>query len=189
MKNSGLTEKKMKNKKFRQTEMAIFAAYYKLHDFPSAKTIAKRANISRSTLYRHHALPRAISNNYEKYLLDTYSNRIKKSLRKKSSLKTLFFRTLIFIHSDHVIFEALFESGHKEIIKRMLDKLKKQILKEWNYAGDTNKLYKVYQNEVLGIIELWGEHGFGSDKIEELLDDILYLNKTAPKRLSRFLES
>lgn len=188
MKNSGLTEKKMKNKKFYQTERAIFVAYYKFRDFPSAKTIAKRANISRSTLYRHHALPRAISNNYEKYLLDIYSDRIKKFLAKNSSTKILFFRTLIFIHSYRMIFEALFDSGHKEVVKRILDKLKDRILKEWNYAGNTDKLYKVYQNEILGIIEMWREGGFKSDEIEGLLSDILYLTKTTPKRLARFLE-
>ena len=70
----------------------------------------------------------------------------------------------------------------------MLEIIKKPILSEWNYKNP-EKLYKVYQNEVLGLIETWAEGGFKIDEIEIVLNDILYLTKTTPKRLSRFLET
>ena len=69
----------------------------------------------------------------------------------------------------------------------MLDLIKNPILSEWNYKNP-EKLYKVYQNEVLGLIETWAENGFKADEIETVLNDILYLNKAATKHLSRFLE-
>ena len=187
MKNSGLTEKKMANKKFKKNENAIFLAYYKFRDRPTAKALAKRAGISRSTLYRHHKSPHSIPENYEKYILEVYSKRIKNFLKQGTTLKKLFFRKLVFIHNHHIIFAALFQGGRKDIIKDMLDFIKTPILSEWNYKNP-EKLYKVYQNEVLGLIETWAENGFKADEIEIVLNDILYLNKAAPKHLSRFLE-
>ena len=178
----------MANKKFSKTEKAIFLAYYKFRDFPSAKALARHAKISRSTLYRHHKKPSALPKDYEKYLLKIYARKMRAFLNKNPPLKTLFFRTLIFIHTHRLIFKALFKSGDKEIIKKMLDKLKPKILKNWNYAGSTEKLYKVYQNEVLGLIETWSENDFNIKEIESVLNDILYLNKTTPKHLSRFIE-
>ena len=179
----------MANKKFQKTEKAIFVAYYKFRDFPSAKVLARRAKISRSTLYRHHEKPFALPKDYENYLLKIYARRMRAFLNKGLPLKTLFFRTLIFIHTHHLIFKALFKDGNKEIIKKMLDKLKPQILKDWNYAGNTEKLYKIYQNEILGLIEAWSEDNFDIKEVETVLNDILYLNKTTPRHLARFLEA
>lgn len=179
----------MANKKFKKNENAIFLAYYKFRDYPSAKTLARRAGISRATLYRHHPSPQSLPKNYEKYLLDAYAKKIKKLLKRNLPLKTLFLRTLVFIHNHRLILKALFKEDHKEIIKKMLDKLKNHILKEWNYAGNTDKLYQVYQNEVLGIIETWGKSDFSVKETATVLNDILYLTKTTPKHLSRFLET
>ena len=187
MKDSGLTESKMANKKFRTTEVAILLAYYKFRDFPTAKVLARRAHISRSTLYRHHPSLRSIPKDYENYLLRAYTYRIRALLRKNPPLKALIFRTLVFIHNHRLIFTALFKDNHKEIIKKMFNKLKPCILKEWGYAGDAGRLYKIYQNEVLGVIETWSEHNFSTKELERVLGDILYLTDTTPKRLSRFL--
>lgn len=186
MKNSGLTEKKMANKKFKKNENAIFLAYYKFRDRPTAKALAKRAGISRSTLYRHHKSPHSIPENYEKYILEIYSKRIKNFLKQGTPLKKLFFRKLVFIHNHHLIFGALFESGRKDIVKDMLDLIKTPILSEWNYKNP-EKLYKVYQNEVLGLIETWAENGFKADEIEIILNDIMYLTIAARTHLTPLL--
>ena len=189
MKNSGLTEKKMANKKFQKTETAIFTAYYKFRDFPTAKTLARRAKISRSTLYRHHEKPSALPKDYENYLLETYARKMRAFLNKDLPSRTIFLRTLVFISNNRTVFTALFKDGHKEIVKKLLDKLKPQILKDWNYAGNTEKLYKIYQNEILGLIETWSEDNFDIKEVETVLNDIIYLNKTTPRHLARFLEA
>ena len=184
MKGSGLTEKKMANKKFRATEEAIFVAYYKLVDYPSAKIIAKRAGISRSTLYRHHQLPRLISRDYEQYLLKIFSRKMQGFLNKEEvELKTMFLRVLIFIHNNRVTFAALFRDKHKDVIGKMWGKLKPRVLLEWHLAADTDKLFSVYQNEILGIIEVWSKDNFTVNNLDAVLSDIIYLTKTAPKRL------
>lgn len=179
----------MANKKFQKTENAIFLAYYKFRDFKTAKALARRAGVSRSTLYRHHQSPERIPENYEKYLLEAYSKTTKKILNQKDiSSRKIYLRMLVFIHSNQIIFGALFKDGRKEIIKGMTDIIKKQILNEWNYPGADKKFFKVYQNEVLGLIESWSEKGFEIEELENILNDILYLNKTTPKHLARFLE-
>lgn len=190
MTTSGLTEKKMSNKKFRKTETAIILAYYKFRTRPTVQKISRCAKISRSTLYRHHKFAAKIPDDYENYLLEIYSKKLSKFIRdKKRPLKIIFCQILIFILNHKPEFSILLKDNHTESIREMLDKLKNRIIKEWNYAGDADKLYKVYQNEVLGIIETWSENDFNARELENILNDILYLTKTTPKHLSRFLKT
>ena len=177
----------MINKSFQATERAIFIAYYRLSDFPSAKSIAKKAHVSRSTLYRHHRVPRLISNDYEQYLLKAYARKIRRFVKNKSELKTIFLRTLLFIHNNRVTFNALFKDGHKDIIEKMLFKIKPRILSGWRLNGDIDKLYGVYQKEILGIIEVWSRDKFSIESIDKILNDVMYLTKTSPRRLSGIL--
>ena len=69
----------------------------------------------------------------------------------------------------------------------MVSELKEPILAIWNYGDNSPKLFHVYENEILGIIEAWGEQEFANQEIENVLGDILYLTKTSPKHLSRFI--
>lgn len=187
MAHGGLTEKNMMNKKFKSAEDAIFIAYCCLRDCPSAKIIARRARVARSTFYKHHKTPQSIPGDYEKYLLEAFSRRIRLFLKKKDiSLRLLFFRLLIFVHNNRKIFQMLFMSQHKEIIKKMIDRLEVQISVAWRYAYRPNKLYDIYKNEFLGIIEIWSKTNFSIKELDKILSDILYLTKTAPKRLERF---
>lgn len=182
--DGGLTEKKMANKKFKKTEEAIFIAYFESQDFPNIKTIARRANISRSTLYRHHKIAQNIPQDYEKYLLQKYTQKIDKILfQKEISLRTIFGQTLIFISVNKRIFIGLFAVGHKEVINEMLEKLKKRIIIEWKISGNLEKIFHIYENEVLGAIEIWGEKGFSEEKLEVILKDVMYLTRTAPQKL------
>ena len=190
MKTSGLTEKRMSNKRFRKTEQAIFIAYYTLKDYPTARKLAKRAHISRATLYRHHTNPTKIPRNYEEYLLATYSRIIHRLINKdQATLKVLFLRTLIFISINDKVFGFLFLDGHQDIIKKMFRKLKKRVLQEWNMAGNLEKLYIVYENEVVGVIEAWHQKDFSKKYLAATLDDILFLTKTSPHRLSRLIDN
>ena len=185
MKTGRLTEKKMTNKRFRKAENAIFIAYYKLKDYPSAKLIAKKSKLSRSTIYRHHGQPQNIPRNYEEYLLCIYKKKIKKILNKKDvDLKTLFLRTLVYIHSNRKTLKVLFSSGQQEIIKKIFRILKLRIIKTWHLAGNLDELYCVFENEILGIIEIWSKQEFDANSLNLVLNDLIKLTSTAPKRLT-----
>lgn len=180
---SGLTEKRMKNKRFCKTEKAIFLAYYKLRDYPNAKKLAKTANISRSTLYKHHKKIQAIPADYEDFLLQNYAKAIKKYLKKPAEFKTILFRTHAFIFANREIFGALFKEGHKETIKKMFNILKPNVLNEWGLTGNLDKIYNIYTNEILGIIESWEKQNFSEKSLEQVLNDTLYLTKTSKQKL------
>lgn len=188
MRKRGLTDRKMINKKFKSTEQAIFIAYYKFMDYPSAKTIAMRAGVSRATFYHHHKAPRFISDDYMQYLLKAYSRKIRKIIIKDNiNLKTIFSRTLIFIHSNRDTFKALFNDRHKDIIEKMLTKIKPQILAHWHPAICNDKVFSVYQNEISGIIEIWAKKNFAIKEMNGILDNILFLTNTSPRRLIKLL--
>lgn len=175
----------MSNKRFLKTEKAIFVAYCKLQDYPSAKKLARRAQISRSTLYRHHKIVQNIPQDYENYLINVYHRRIKKYHPKSyNDLEIIFLRTLVFISNNKEIFMVLFNEGRKDIIPKMFDCLRSDILGQWNDAKISDKIYSIYKNEVFGIIETWGHHHFSPQRINIALDNIMFLTKTAPKRLS-----
>ena len=175
----------MSNKRFLETEKAIFVAYCKLQDFVSAKKVAKCAHISRSTLYRHHKIVQNIPKDYERYLADIYAKRMKKYSHKKHiSLKFIYFRTLIFIYNHRKVFLTLFKEERKDVIKEMLLNLRKEVANKWGQNYISDKLYNVYANEVVGIIETWSKNNFSRKRLDIALGDIMFLTETAPKRLS-----
>ena len=180
-----LTEKNMANQKFRQSETAILIAYLGSRGCPTAKFLAQKARVSRSTFYLHHQQPHNIPRDYEEYLFGLYKKHITKFLKKESTnLKTLFFHTLIFISSHQKIFRMLFFVQQKGIIKRMLSCLKKPILAEWRLAGNLDELYCVYENEIIGVIETWDKQGFAGGSFNATLKHLVYLTRTAPRRLT-----
>ena len=183
MKTSGLTEKKMANKRYRETEYAIFHTFYRLKDCYNANRIAKAAGISRTTLFRHHKRVQAISSDYEDFLIIIYARTIKRFLCRDITLKKLFFRTLIFIISNKLVITALIQDGHQSVIKKMLEILKPRIIAEWHLSGDSDKMYSVYANSILGVIETWSKHGFTERSIGQVLSDILYLTSIAHREL------
>ena len=183
MKTSGLTERKMSNKRFYKTEHAILIAYYTLRDYPTAKKLAKKAHISCATLYRHHSGVYAIPTDYEEYLLATYKKTIRGLLRRNTGIKTVFLRTLVFISSNHLIFIVLFRDGHSGAVKKMIELLKERVIEEWHLGGDIDKIYSVYQHEVLGVIEVWSKQKFTTKQLDSILSDILYLTNAARRNL------
>lgn len=183
MKNGGLTERKMANERFFKTEKAIFIAYCKLRDYPSAKKIAQRAKISRATLYRHHRKVAKIPEDYEKYLLEKYHKTMRGFVKKEAKIRILYFRALVFMMNNKDIILALFQEGRKEIIKNMADRLKDRVVNEWKIGGDLSKMFSIYKNEIVGVIEDWAEQDFSEKKLNKTLDDIVYLTQTARQRL------
>lgn len=184
MKTSGLTDKNMADKRFRKTENAIFFAYYKLRSYPSAKKLAKTAKISRSTLYRHHKRVQYISVDYEEFLLRDYTKTINRLIEKDAEIKIIYLRTLVFITAHRRVFIALFKEDRKEVIKSMIGLLKSRIItKEWRLSGNLDKMYIVYANEILGVIECWSVQKFTNKSLERVLNDILYLTRASRKKL------
>ena len=184
MTRPALTERKMSNKQFFRNENAIFIAFYKLCDRPEAKRIAKYAGVSRSTLYRHHRSIYEIPQDYEDYLVGIYTKKMKKFLSKDDiTIKSFYLRMLIFISANREVISVLFKEGHKGIITRMIKLIKPQIIDLWYSSGDTEKMFSVYQNAILGVIESWSQQDFSGTHLDQVLSDILYLTKASKRTL------
>ena len=184
-----ITDKNMSNKHYRRTENDIFAAYFSSNHPRTASIIAKHAGISRSTLFRHHGNIQNIPTNYEDYLFRKYDHRIATLCQKQTpSLKVIYFHTLAFITNHKDIYKGLFLDNHKVIIKKMLDRIKPIIISNPYYSGSIEKVYNIYENEILGVIEAWSYYDFSVTRLNRALNDILYLTETAPKHLAPLLQ-
>jgi len=190
MARSGITEKKMRNKRFYKTEYAIFIAYYSFKNYPTAKMLARRAHIARSTLYRHHRRTEEIPHDYEELLVSRYDKYIKKyCLKENFNFRKFFLYLLVYIVNNRVFFLPLFRDGRDGAIIRMLRHVRPFILDKWHLDGDMEKMYSVYTNEILGVIETWAKHNFSKKMLGQTLDDIMYLTNSARIKLAPLLES
>ena len=178
-----LTEKHMNDRRFRKTEEAIFYAYFGGDIYISTGEMAKRAGISRSTFYRHHSTVGAIMADYERYAITKFSRAIRRMTRKDIRLKNIFMKTLYFLLMNKPLFEMLIKSGNKKVITGMVNSLRPYIEKSARLTGDNRMIFRVYAGEITEVIVDWIERGFKEDAIEVVVDDLMYLTKTARNRL------
>ena len=82
-----------------------------------------------------------------------------------------------------MIFIVLFKDGRSDTVKKMIEFLKGRVVDEWRLGGDIDKIYSVYQYEVLGVIEVWSKQKFTTKQLDSILSDILYLTNTARRNL------
>ena len=82
-----------------------------------------------------------------------------------------------------MIFIVLFRDGHSGAVKKMIELLKERVIEEWHLGGDIDKIYSVYQHEVLGVIEVWSKQKFTTKQLDSILSDILYLTNAARRNL------
>lgn len=185
IKKSGLTEEKMSDKRFRRTEEKIFVAVFEEENFPGVSLISRKTKLSRSTLYRHHRILHNIVFDYEIYVYRKYKKMMKPYLlNRRISLRILYDTMLCFILAEKRIILALTKIKRYVLITNMIKALKERIELAYHFPKGSRKVFKVFTDEVIGIIDMWGESGFSRDKIEEVLDDMMYLTETAGARLS-----
>lgn len=178
-------EKGMRNKRYRRTEGKILGVFFvENKKGTTIGKMAKKAGISRATMYTHHRAIREVIPDYRRYILEEYSRLVRKKMRKKNlPLKAVYFETLFFILRNRKIFEMLIEFGDVEALARILEKIRPKIIASARIPKSAKKVFRVYMSEVIEIIIEWRESGFSEEKIEEVLSNIMYLTETAKKRL------
>ena len=175
-----ITEEKLNNKRFRKTEEAIIMAFFLVKDYSSIERFIKVAKISRSTLYRHHRTISQIVPDYEKYILKKYKKVIR-GLPKKTTIKNLYQRTLIFIVANKKIAQFLHRFGNHNTLEKMIYCLKPKITSSGKITND--EMFKIYAKEVVGVIEQWEQGGFKMDETPSAVRKIMYLTNSARARL------
>ena len=178
-----ITEKRLKNKRFKHSEECIVTALLIAKDKLNLNKIIRIAHISRSTLHRHHGNINDIIPNYEKYILRKWKTRVKHLSKIKSlPLKFFYERLLSFLSSNRQITELLLKYDDHVFIEQFIVALKPHILTTGRITD--GEVFTLYTKETAGLIEAWCDDGFDIDAIPSVVSKIMYLTNTAYARLS-----
>ena len=178
-----ITDKKLKDQRFRKTERAIIRALFSTRKMLGVRVIVKRAKISRSTLNRHHGSVHEIVPDYEEYVLGKYNRLMRGLVRKKGMrVKTIYHQMLIFIIKDRDIFKMVVGRGDGGLIERMMHKIEPKIIEVYRLPKNCEKILAVYEKEIIGVVEGWIREDFKEDEMV-VLSDIIYLTETMRARL------
>lgn len=185
----GITEKRLRNRRFCKTEEAILKAFFDYDNYISVGKMAERAGVARSTFYHHHKTVNRIVVDYRNYTLNKYGRMAKRLLMMKNiSTRVLYEYMLIFIMQNKKLFKILMAGNERNIFMRMIEKIKPKLFDIMRLPKNAEKLFLVYTGEVAVLIDAWCKNGADEGEIEKLLDEILYLTKTARVRLKIFLQ-
>lgn len=175
----------MRDKRYRNTEEAILEVLLESKTIPSTKEFARRAHISRSTLYRHHRAIPGIIPDYEKEILILFRQEIKKTLKhQRLDIGGVYLQILLFVIRHKRIFKILFKYGGDKAAESMILAVKDQIAQLQHLPKNSSRMLRIYAKEVAGIIEAWGEKDFSKHEISRVQKDIVYLTTTMRQRLS-----
>ena len=183
-----LTEKRLKNKKFRKTEEVISEIVFSSKSILSARVIIKRAKISRATFYRHHKTVYSIIPDYEEYILNKYNKLMQGIIAKDNiKIKTIYYQMLIFIILNRKVLKGILGKENNRILEKMVEKIEPRIIKDYKLPKNSHMMIKVYQKEVVAVIENWIKTNL-KDSEMVILNDIMYLTDTMRTRLKGLLK-
>ena len=174
----------LQNKRYRQTEEAIIEVLLKARTMPNTGEIARRARISRSTLYRHHRAIPGIVPDYERGVLREYRRVVRRTLRQKEvNLRKIHLRMLVFVLAYKRVYGILFRYSGDRAVERMVTMVEGKIVTTCRLPKGSQKAVRIYAKEVAGIVEMWGEKGFKEDRMGQALNDIMKLTDGLKGRL------
>lgn len=180
-------EKKLRDKRFRENEDKVLRLFFEYGEKLTMGRIARRLNVPRSTVYRHHPSVRAIVDDYVSMIKSKCNITIKSE--KEKDIKKFFRELLFFILRNKRIFLLFLKAQNKEALLTVLYRNKNFLLLCVGFHFEADKAFNIYCKEVLEVIRMWGEKGFSKHSIETVLKDILYLTKTLKVRLGPLCNS
>ena len=182
-----LTDKQLRNKRFRNTEEAIILAYYIAKDNLSPGRIARLAHISRSTFYRHHQSASSVASDYEAYIHRKVASTISRLLKiKHLHLSTVYGRLLVFISANRSTMAFLIDFGSSNFLNHLLLTLEPKLTTATRLQNEELRL--IYISEVASLIKTWRASDFDRHQIPTLVSKIIYLTDTASTRLRPILQ-
>ena len=177
------TNKTKKDKRFWKNERAIQKAFFRAQEVIGAKLLAKRAKVSRATLYRHHKNVYRIMPDIEQETLNVFEQQMSEvKLKKGVKVQWLFYRMLSYIRKNRTKFRVMVQRGDERILEQMVDDLMPKIVQNYHISMENEEMVRVYQKEITGVIETWILDGFEKSEMS-VLRDIMYLTRTARKHL------
>jgi len=180
---SKITEKKLKNKRFRRTEESLLAALLVTRDTVSLERLIRLARISRSTIYRHHGTVQKIVPNYHEYIMAKYKRMLKSLFKiKHIRIKSIYHSILDFLKTYQQIIDFPYHNGDSRIIEEMLLLLEPKII-DFGKIADKDT-FAIYTKGISAVIEKWISDGFNKSDIPRVVEKIIYLTNTAKPYLA-----
>lgn len=180
----GISSKRLKNRRFFRTEIAILEEYFKNDCYISVRVLVQHIKVARSTFYNHHRRIKDIPTDYRLYILRKYNRLVNKIMHEKQfNLNDAIRSVLIFIIRNKSAFHVLIESNQTEIFDEMITKLQPFIIRTLSLSNKNDKLYRIYTGEITKILSDWGKKDFKDNDFDIIYRDVCVLTKTLPKRL------
>lgn len=180
----GITDERLKDRRFRRIEDAILQVVLEGDYYISPGEMAEKIGVARSTIYRHHKTMRGILLDYQEYILSKYKCLVKIIEGKKGIYTRAWCeRVLLFILQYKQIFEMLLKGREVGVLKDMVRMLEPMIAEMVKLPKNHEKMFLVYMNEVVGLVERWIEEGCDDKEIEILMRNVVYLTDTMRLRL------
>ena len=179
---SGLTERRMRDKRFIRSEEVIIRAYSSIGNRMTVNNLLSRAQISRSTFYRHHRNLKRVLLDYEDYLLLMFKKTMS-GWKDKKEVKFYFRQLLFFIIANKRMMSFLIRYGERRIFDKILVEFEPIIIKVTRLPEWAKTTLVVYKNELIGLLGEWAEDDFSETSLDKILDDMVYLSVTVKDRL------
>lgn len=188
-KHPGLTERRMNNKRFRKTEEAILKAFFECGQYADIRKVARRAKCARTTVYYHHTAVREILADHKRYIMRKHSRMMRPILAKKQArLRNMYLTNLTFIVTNRQIFLMLAKLHDREVLQRMIEGMRMKIEGVAKMPRNSERAFRVYQGEIVAVLEEWGREGFNESEILQTLDQMMYLTDTMRERLKPLMK-
>ena len=177
-----LTDRKLRDARFRKNEEALLEVIFEEGGMKlSIGEIAKRIGVSRTTVHRHHRAMHEIEEDYERYILGKYIKLVKEiKARGNVELRRLYYEMVIFILQNKKIFDMFIKRKNLRVVGEMIGILKFEV----QLPSNSERVFRVYAGEVVGLIMDWGLEGFKETEIVGLLNNIVYTTDMVRKRFS-----
>ena len=186
---TGISDKRLKNRRFRKTEELILKIVFREGFLVSTRDVANKAGVARSTIYRHHQTLKRVLQDYQKFMVKKFRIWIKSKSNEKMTPKMLYERMIVFIVQNQFVFEMLVKHGGTGVLKEMIMALEPKIVDLVRLPKNHQKVFLVYTNEIVGLIEAWVVDGCDDAKIKSLITDAVYLTETMRTRLKGLLDN
>ena len=179
-KTSGTLLEKMKDRRFRRTEEAIFKLFAEKDFDLTVNTIVNKIDISSSTFYRHHHGVTCILADYEHLIIEYYINDMSAKINK-TGVKIVIYWALIFIMNNKELIKVVAKKDNYSIIYQMI--MASKIMISEVFINVPDKIFNIYALEVCGVIMEWQKCDYSEEKLREVGRNIMYLTETVKERL------
>ena len=185
----GITEKRLKNARFRKTEETILRVFFEGECRCICK-LAKRAGVHRTTVYFHHHRVAAIPTDYQHYILYMYKRTLKRLISGgDGKIETAFEILLIFMVQNKKLFKVALYLGDTTVYRKMVWMLRPLIEKAMGLPKNSKRMFNVYTGEIVELMDEWGKKDYSEEEMKTVLKNILYLTKSLRTRLAPIMEN